>query len=143
MDMTTTPRHDLCPVNDVKSYRRGRAGQYGRGTARTPVPVYNILEPNKPKTKLEDQPEFQLDNRKGDSYTYGVCGDLQKCQNCKKYFVWIKEDGKNKIYAVTSEGSQWRLFIGDWQKYERFVYDPTSKPAWVCETEVDKQDEKV
>jgi hypothetical protein len=25
------------------------------------------------------------------------------------------------------------LFIGDWQKYERFVYDPTSKPAWVCE----------
>jgi hypothetical protein len=129
-------RHNLRSVNDVKSYSRGRFGQYGRGTLRTPVPVYNIHEPNKPKTKTEDQPEAQLDSRKADAHTYGVCGYLQKCQTCKKYFVWIKEDGKNKIYAVTSEGLKWKLVMDDWKKYERFVYDPNSKPAWVCEQDL-------
>ena len=135
--MTETKRHDLVYARLVKTGRSGSWGQH-KYQYRESVPVYNIHEPNKPKTKLEDQPEFQLDNRKGDNFTYGVCGDLQKCRNCKKYFVWIKEDGKNKIYAVTSEGLQWKLLMGDWKKYERFVYDPNSKPAWVCHGEESK-----
>lgn len=119
-------RHDLMTPKQKLPWRNGK----NSGAYLVSYLVYNIHEPNKPKTKPEDQPE-----EKKDQYFYGACGELQRCRTCKKFFVWQKVDGKNKLYAVHSEGFQWRFKLQKWDKYERFVFDPNSKPDWVCHGE--------
>ena len=66
-------------------------------------------------------------------------GTLLGCVHCKKRLVWVKTDGRSKLYPATLVGDVWvQMPTGSWVKRQHWVCDPTEKPDWVCDS--DKKD---
>lgn len=65
-------------------------------------------------------------------------GTLLGCVHCKKRLVWVKTDGRSKLYPATLVGDVWVQMPSGWVKRQHWVCDPTDAPDWVCDP--DKKD---
>ena len=74
-----------------------------------------------------------------DEFMKASSGTLLGCVHCKKRLVWVKTDGRSKLYPATLVGEVWvQMPLGRWGKRQHWVYDPTDAPDWVCDP--DKKD---
>ena len=74
-----------------------------------------------------------------DEFMKASSGTLLGCVHCKKRLVWVKTDGRSKLYPATLVGEVWvQMPLGRLGKRQHWVYDPTDSPDWVCDP--DKKD---